>query len=267
MKRKFLSSALAVCLVLQMVPVGVWAETQGSVPEEMETVTVTEETEYKEENAEEQQDSGKNTKESDSADVIENKTEEEDTEKEDSDVDSVSEKDGDTEKDEVVELNRENDEPQNLIRSGKCGESLTWNLDTETGVLSIQGNGDMYDYDGNNNPWKYSEEKIQTVIISDQVTSIGTWAFSNCRNLEQVSLSNNLKQIGEYAFLGCEKLQELKLPESLEIIGGHTFSGCENLKTIKIADNVTSIGDGAFSGCRRLNNIEIPRAYLKTQNP
>ena len=67
--------------------------------------------------------------------------------------------------------------------------------------------------------------------------------------------------------MGCEKLQELKLPESLEIIGGHTFSGCENLKTIKIADNVTSIGDGAFSGCRRLNNIEIPRAYLKTQNP
>ena len=176
MKRKVLSSMLAIGLVLQMIPAGVWAETGEDISEEMETVTITEETESKEENTEEQQNSKKNINESDSAGVVKNKTEE-DTDKEERGADSMSEKDGDTEKDEVVELNRENDEPQNLIRSGKCGESLTWNLDTETGVLSIQGNGDMYDYDGNNNPWKYSEEKIQTVIISDQVTSIGTGLF------------------------------------------------------------------------------------------
>ena len=30
--------------------------------------------------------------------------------------------------------------------SGKCGDNLTWSLDTSTGVLNITGTGDMRDY-------------------------------------------------------------------------------------------------------------------------
>ena len=32
-------------------------------------------------------------------------------------------------------------------KSGKCGDNLQWELDTESGVLSITGTGDMYDFD------------------------------------------------------------------------------------------------------------------------
>ena len=30
--------------------------------------------------------------------------------------------------------------------SGKCGANLTWSLDTDTGVLTISGTGDMYNW-------------------------------------------------------------------------------------------------------------------------
>ncbi len=32
--------------------------------------------------------------------------------------------------------------------SGTCGENIIWEFDDETGVLTISGTGDMYDYKG-----------------------------------------------------------------------------------------------------------------------
>ena len=40
-------------------------------------------------------------------------------------------------------------------KSGKCGDNLQWELDTESGVLSITGTGDMYDFDD-----PYAQENI-----------------------------------------------------------------------------------------------------------
>lgn len=244
MKRKVLSSMLAIGLVLQMIPAGVWAETGEDISEEMETVTITEETESKEENTEEQQNSKKNINESDSAGVVKNKTEE-DTDKEERGADSMSEKDGDTEKDEVVELNRENDEPQNLIRSGKCGENLIWNFDKESGILYIQGSGDMYDYDYSYDPapWSYNDRIIE-IQMSDQITSIGSSAFANCCNLEKITLSKKIKRIGDFAFFNCNRLKYINLPEGLE-----------------------TIEDAAFTYCYSLTNLEIPSTVVELDEP
>lgn len=59
----------------------------------------------------------------------------------------------------------------------KCGDSLTWNLDTD-GTLTVNGKGDMYDYsESNPAPWKDSIDQIKKIILSDGVTSIGNYAF------------------------------------------------------------------------------------------
>ena len=32
------------------------------------------------------------------------------------------------------------------VKTGKCGDNVTYSLDTETGLLTISGTGDMYSY-------------------------------------------------------------------------------------------------------------------------
>lgn len=43
--------------------------------------------------------------------------------------------------------------------NGTCGETMTWTLDTETGVLTISGSGDMTDFKQNNIPWRKYTQK------------------------------------------------------------------------------------------------------------
>ena len=55
--------------------------------------------------------------------------------------------------------------------SGKCGDNISWSL--KNGVLTISGNGRMYDYYGG---FDYRND-ITSVVIESGVTSIGYYAF------------------------------------------------------------------------------------------
>lgn len=84
--------------------------------------------------------------------------------------------------------------------SGTCGENLTWTLDG--GTLTISGSGNMGDY-LLNPPWYRYEGKIYRVNINPGVTKIGSCAFWNCYNLEDVSLPEGITSIGNQAFYNC----------------------------------------------------------------
>ena len=45
-----------------------------------------------------------------------------------------------------------------VVESGKCGDNLTWKL-TADGVLTVSGEGDMWDYFENIPEWKQFEIK------------------------------------------------------------------------------------------------------------
>ena len=73
--------------------------------------------------------------------------------------------------------------------SGECGDNLTWSLDTDTGVLTISGTGDMYYWDyGSYAPWYSNRSSIKTVVIGDSVTSIGDYAFRGCTGLTSITV-------------------------------------------------------------------------------
>ena len=71
--------------------------------------------------------------------------------------------------------------------SGTCGPNLTWVLDTSTGLLRIMGTGAMYNYDSSSSPWYNYRSAIKIVEIADGVTSIGTEAFTDCSNLNDIT--------------------------------------------------------------------------------
>ena len=111
--------------------------------------------------------------------------------------------------------------------SGKCGDNLTWSLDTDTGVLTISGTGDMYSWRSYSFvPWVSNCSSIKTVVIGNSVTSIGSWAFGYCESLTNVTIPDSVTSIGDDAFLNCTSLTSVIIPDSVTIIDSYAFRGC-----------------------------------------
>ena len=148
--------------------------------------------------------------------------------------------------------------------SGKCGDNLTWSLDTDTGVLTISGTGDMYNWSSYKNvPWYSNRSSVKTVVIPDSVTSIGRWAFGYCESLTSVTIPDSVTSIGSCAFYDCTGLTSITIPDSVTSIGNGAFYNCTGLTSVTIPDSVTSIGDEAFNNCTRLTSITVKEGNPK----
>ena len=148
--------------------------------------------------------------------------------------------------------------------SGKCGDNLTWSLDTDTGVLTISGTGYMYNWNYYGDvPWFSNRSSVKTVVIPDSVTSIGRWAFGYCESLTSVTIPDSVTSIGSCAFYDCTGLTSITIPDSVTSIGESAFAFCTGLTSVTIPDSVTSIGDEAFNNCTRLTSITVKEGNPK----
>ena len=92
------------------------------------------------------------------------------------------------------------------------------------------------------------------------VTSIGDYAFYNCKGLTSVTIPSSVTNIGADAFGYCSGLTSITIPNSVTSIGFSAFSGCSGLTSVDIGNGVTSIGSGTFEGCSSLTSITIPES-------
>ncbi len=94
-----------------------------------------------------------------------------------------------------------------IVDSGYCGgegdgTNLTWTLDSD-GVLTISGTGAMAEYlyySDSNAPWYSHSADIVRAEIGSGVTSIGWWAFYECRSLTSVTIPECVTYIGTDTF-------------------------------------------------------------------
>ena len=137
-------------------------------------------------------------------------------------------------------------------------DNLTWKLDAD-GTLTISGTGTMKDYDYNNNPSPANQKKgsVKKVVIKDGVTSIGNFAFYNCKSLTSITIPDSVTSIELAAFNNCSSLTSITIPDSVTSIGDSAFELCNKLSSITLSNNITSIGNWAFHGCP-LTSITIP---------
>jgi hypothetical protein len=136
------------------------------------------------------------------------------------------------------------------VQMGKCGENVTYSLNTSTGVLTISGTGEMTD-----SPFRQNSNIIKSVIIENGVTSIVTYAFSGCTSLTSITIPDSVTSIGESAFDGCTSLVSVTLSKSITTIEYSTFFGCSSLTSIEIPKSVTTIVNFAFCGCTNLTDV------------
>ncbi len=101
-------------------------------------------------------------------------------------------------------------------------------------------------------------------ITLDQITVTGNYdipmcAFNGLTKYIKIILNDNITQIGEYAFANATQIAEIKLPTALTKIWKGAFSGASKLKTVNFTDltKLTEIGEKAFENTA-LINITMP---------
>lgn len=101
----------------------------------------------------------------------------------------------------------------------------------------------------------FRDSVMKGVIISDNITSIGVYAFYNCDNLVTVVIPDSVISISNFAFQDCDGVKTVIVGSGVAEIGFDAFKSCDTLASVTIGDGVTLIKDGAFDNCDSLTDV------------
>ena len=188
---------------------------------------------------------------------------------------------------------------ETLVTSGNCGapndenveytNNVTWSFDSNTGTLTISGNGEMANLNKSTEtenisegagtyPWAKLKDSITNIVIGDGVTSIGSKAFIAYTNVTSVSIGKDVSEIGVGALSQLSACTTFDVSKNSNFTTDATGALFDHSKTKLIAfpcdssattyeipDTVTTISYGAFSRAASLKTITIPeRSSLST---
>ena len=112
-------------------------------------------------------------------------------------------------------------------------------------------------------------QELESIIISDTVKSIGTFAFYDTPKLKSVTIGNGLTVIPNYCFTYRSESKQEKLSvtlgKNIKEIGEYCFQGRNGLTEIVFPDGLTTIKNGAFSECN-LTEIVFPDGLTTIEN-
>lgn len=142
----------------------------------------------------------------------------------------------DWEKVDVLSDNSFDGDQMYYFLKGRCGDYIAYCLDLQTGTLTINGRGGMYNYDDDRKKSPFADcEEILSIVIDNGVTTIGSYAFNYCTRVESVEISNSVTSIGESAFEFCYGMKSINLGSGVTSIGYRAFEGCTKLNDAKYA--------------------------------
>ena len=180
---------------------------------------------------------------------------------------------------------------------GFCGiegdNMITWELNLNFGLLTINGNGRMADYDDPSEaPWWSYSKSIIHLIVEDGITHISQAGFQYMPYLESAEIAETVTSIGDYAFYGSmlnkviptnwtgdidanllpnglltigyyafaeTKLENIILPTTLERIGAAAFAYNDQLLEVaSLATVPPAMERAVFYECNKLWAIHVP---------
>jgi len=112
-------------------------------------------------------------------------------------------------------------------------------------------------------PWYAYRDDINRSIIRDGIASIGSYCFSKCHNLTDITIPKSVKIIGSYAFEQCTSLASITISHSVTEIGYGAFEYCSSLTSITIPDSITAIYANTFRHCSNLTSVAIPSSVTE----
>ncbi|ELP93224.1 hypothetical protein EIN_055490 [Entamoeba invadens IP1] len=101
---------------------------------------------------------------------------------------------------------------------------------------------------------------LTKVVLSTQLTFIGSKAFQNCVSLKELLLPNLLVEVCESAFENCCCLESVKCDSKHVIYGKKCFSKCFSLTGVPL---YSTLSVGMFMECFYLSKIELCEGITK----
>lgn len=101
---------------------------------------------------------------------------------------------------------------------------------------------------------------LENVILSDNIYSIGDFAFRDCKSLSTIELYKT-KYLGNECFAGCDNLKSVSIPSSVYFEYGKSldkyriFFNCKNLETVEWDAKILPYG--IFNECPNINTLII----------
>ena len=165
------------------------------------------------------------------------------------------------------------DSSAEVTESGWCGENVYYYFYSD-GTLMINGAGAMYDYGGffARPPWFDYRDDITKIVICDNITHLGQWAFVKCKHVKELTMPitvNSVTSDVSCAFAGCISIEKINFTFGKDGYGFNysAYEGSNNwyqntpwyqsrnsLKEINFADGIIHIGNDAF---RELNITSV----------
>lgn len=108
----------------------------------------------------------------------------------------------------------------------------------------------------------FHSKGVQSVVVGNNVTSIGRFAFMDCSSLTSVTLPAGLTTLKNAVFSGCSSLTSVNIPAGVTTLSNSLFYGCSSLPSIALPSGLTAIGDGVFSDCSALTGVTLPEGLL-----
>lgn len=94
------------------------------------------------------------------------------------------------------------------------------------------------------------------VTMPNSLTSIGASAFSNCIQMKEIVIPTNVRTIGKYAFYYCYAADSgVTIPEGITELQEYTFAACRKVPSVILSSTITSIGNRCFNGCTGLTDV------------
>ena len=142
-----------------------------------------------------------------------------------------------------------------VIASGSCGENAVYTIYSD-GYMEITGTGPMTNWTSADAvPWKNYRGYVRYVSVADGITSVGDYAFAECKFAVLIDLPDSIAKIGNYAFYVASYLEFVRIPDNVTSIGEQAFAVNHKLTSIHIPDGVTSISAQAFSHATALTTV------------
>ena len=99
------------------------------------------------------------------------------------------------------------------------------------------------------------------LVLSNDVTMLADYIYSDCTNLTNVATSSSVKIIGKYAFRNCKNLVNVAIANGVTEVGAEAFRNCTSLKSIVIPNSVTSWGANVLLSCSSLESVILEKGF------
>ena len=148
------------------------------------------------------------------------------------------------------------------IVGGLCGiegdNMVSWELNLDTGILTISGHGRMADFDDPSEaPWFSYSKSVVRLYVEDGITHISQAGFQYMPYLRTAEIPETVVSIGDKAFYGSAlkkifpirwagSLKQNILPDGLRSIGSYAFAETL-LENITMPATLEKVGAAAFA--------------------